>query len=182
MYIILLQLELFSTFFFFGWSSFSCLGSTHVWDGQSSYVSFQTVILKQEQLLSENSQNTHWIVIFSQSEGVHFTPHGLNPKVHWSLGAFDNFDGFHIWSLWRKKTQNQKTHGATLHHLAASLCVGIQLTSRKLETSWDFSLCFVPHHLCIWKECLLALEWFSGEIPTQLSPSGISERTASDGS
>lgn len=60
--------------------------------------------------------------------------------------------GFRSDNLKEKKNQNQKNYKATLHHLAASLCVGIQVEQNRNQLR--FSLCFVPQHLCIWENAL----------------------------
>lgn len=57
MCIIVLQIEVFCTYIFLQEAPSHVRGA-HL-SGKSSYVSFQNIILKQEQLLSENSRNTH---------------------------------------------------------------------------------------------------------------------------
>lgn len=96
-YIILLHLEPICTLFFRG-SAFS----QQFMSGESSYMSFKTKIQKWGQLLSENSQDTHWIVIFLVSEEIHFTLYGPNPKFTEALGFSLTLTGFRSDNLKKK--------------------------------------------------------------------------------
>ena len=107
--------------------------------GESSYVSFQTKILKQGQLLSENSQDTHWTVIFLPSEEIHFTLYGPNPKFTEVWGFSLTLMGF------RSDLLKKTNHKVVLYHLAASPWVGIQLKLSEVEPDWDFHS--APSHM-----------------------------------